>query len=151
MKDAYAGTRRWIRWFARFHAWGYEASGGRWSRLGGHPMLLLYSVGHKSGELRKTPLLYMADGDEFVIVASFYGSPGHPAWYRNLLAKPECEVRVGRRRFQAQARTADAEERARLWPKLLECYADYASYQERTDREIPVVVLSPAGGAAPGT
>jgi deazaflavin-dependent oxidoreductase (nitroreductase family) len=111
------------------------------------PMLLIHSVGHKSGQPRTTPLLYMAEGDDLVIVASFYGSPGDPAWYRNLQAKPECEVRVGRRRFPAHARTADAAERARLWPKLVAAYSGYADYQARTDREIPVVVLTPASPA----
>lgn len=150
MSDVHARRRRWIRWFGRFHAWAYEASGGRWGAvLGGKPMLLLHSVGYKSGQPRSTPLLYMAEGDEFVIVASFYGSPGHPAWYRNLQAKPECEVRVGRRHFPGHARTADAAERARLWPKLVAAYAGYADYQARTDREIPVVVLTPAGQGSP--
>ncbi len=149
MTDAYASRRRQIRWFGRFHAWGYEASGGRWgAKLGGLPMLLLHTVGHKSGQPRRSPLLYMEEGGELVIVASFYGSPGHPAWYRNLLAKPDCEVRVGKRRFPARARTADAEERARLWPKLVAHYPGYAAYQERTDREIPVVVLAPSSEAA---
>ena len=79
-----------------------------------------------------------------------HGSPGHPAWYRNLLARPDCEVRVGRERFAASARTATPEERARLWPRLVAHYPGYADYQARTEREIPVVLLSRGtGGGRP--
>ncbi len=143
MSDPNARRRRWIQWFGRFHAWAYEKTDGRWgATLQGLPMLLLYSVGYKSGQPRTTPLLTLREGDDWLIVASFYGAPGHPAWYRNLQAKPDCEVRVGRERFPARARTANPEERARLWTKLVAHYPGYADYQARTDREIPVVVLS---------
>ena len=146
MSDVHERRRGWIRQFGRLHTWAYDRSGGRLgAKLGGHPMLLLHSVGFKSGQPRTTPLLYMADGEDVVIVASFYGSPGHPAWYRNLRAKPDCEVRVGRERYAATARTASPEERARLWPMLVDHYAGFTDYQARTEREIPVVVLSRAG------
>jgi deazaflavin-dependent oxidoreductase (nitroreductase family) len=144
--DSLSLRREAIRWFGRFHEWAYEASDGRWgAKLGGLPMLVLRSVGRKSGQTRTTPLVYLPHGDEFVVVASFYGSPSHPAWYRNLQAQPACELRAGRRRLRAVARTAGPEERARLWPRLLELYPGYAEYQRRTEREIPVVVLSPVG------
>ncbi len=143
--DSLAFRRGLIRAFGAFHAWAYEASRGRWgARLQGHPMVLLHGVGRKSGKPRPTPLLYMKSGEDLVIVASFYGSPGHPAWYHNLIANPECEIRVGRRRYRVRARTATSEERAKLWPRLVDFYPDYAVYQARTDREIPVVILSPA-------
>lgn len=149
--DTISLRREAIRWFGRAHQLAYEASDGRWgAKLNGLPMLLLHSVGRKSGEPRTTPLVYLPHGDEFVIVASFYGSPSHPAWYRNLQARPKCELRAGRRRLRAVARTADPEERARLWPLLLELYPGYAEYQRRTEREIPVVVLSPLGPAEEG-
>jgi len=144
-----AFRRSLIRAFGGFHAWAYEVSGGRWGgRLQGLPMVLLHLIGRKSGKLRRTPLLYMKAGEDLVIVASFYGSPGHPAWYHNLMANPECDIRMGRRRYRVRARTAKSEEREKLWPLLVDFYPDYAAYQSRTDREIPVVILSPAGGGA---
>ena len=139
-----AVRRSLIRAFARFHAWAYEASGGRWGgRLMGLPMVLLHLVGRKTGKPRRTPLLYLEDGEDVVIVASFYGSAKHPAWFRNLMAAPECDIRIGRRRYRVRARTATKEEREKLWPRLVDFYPDYAVYQSRTDREIPVVILSP--------
>ncbi len=110
-------------------------------------MVLLHLIGRKSGKPRPTPLLYMKDGEDLVIVASFYGSPGHPAWYHNLMANPECDVREGRRRYRVRARTATPEEREKLWPRLVDLYPGYAVYQSRTDREIPVVILSPVAAA----
>ena len=132
-----------IRAFGSFHAWAYEASGGRCGgRLMGLPMVLLHLVGRKTGKPRPTPLLYMKDGEDVVIVASFYGSANHPAWYRNLMASTECDIRMGRRRCRARARTATLEEHENLWPRLVDFYPDYAAYQSRTDRKIPVVILS---------
>jgi deazaflavin-dependent oxidoreductase (nitroreductase family) len=142
--EPFALRRSLIRAFGDFHAWAYEASGGRWGgRLKGLPMALLHLVGRKSGEPRPTPLLYMRDAEDLVIVASFYGSPRHPAWYHNLVANPECDVRVDRKRYRVRARTATPEERAVLWPRLVDHYPGFAAYQSRTDREIPVVILSP--------
>lgn len=144
-----AFRRSLIRAFGDFHAWAYEVSGGRWGgRLQGLPMVLLHLIGRKSGKSRRTPLLYMKAGEDLVIVASFYGSPGHPAWYHNLMANPECDIRVGPRRYRVRARTAKSEEREKLWPQLVDFYPDYAAYQSRTDREIPVVILSPTAGGA---
>jgi deazaflavin-dependent oxidoreductase (nitroreductase family) len=138
--------RRLIRLFGRLHSAVYEASGGRiGARLGGHPMLLLHTVGRRTGRPRTTPLLTLADPPRYVVVASFYGSPGHPAWFRNLMAAGGCDVRVGRARFRARAHVAGPEERAALWPRLVAHYPQYADYQARTDREIPVVVLTPEG------
>jgi deazaflavin-dependent oxidoreductase (nitroreductase family) len=85
----------------------------------------------------------MADGDNVVLVASQGGLPTNPAWYHNLRANPDVTVQLGRTTRRMRARTADAAERARLWPRLLEVYADYASYQTWTDREIPVVICEP--------
>lgn len=133
-----------IRAFGNFHAWAYEASEGRWGgRLLGLPMVLLHLVGRKTGKPRRTPLLYLKDGDDVVIVASFYGSAEHPAWFHNLMAAPECDIRIGRRHYRVRARTATMEEREKLWPRLVDFYPDYAVYQSRTEREIPVVILSP--------
>ena len=146
--DSLAFRRSLIRAFGNFHAWAYEASGGRCGgRLLGLPMVLLHLVGRKTGKPRRTPLLYMKDGEDVVIVASFYGSANHPAWYRNLMVNTECDIRMDRRRYRVRARTATLEEREKLWPRLVDFYPDFAVYQSRTDREIPVVILSPVAVA----
>ncbi|WIV56799.1 nitroreductase family deazaflavin-dependent oxidoreductase [Amycolatopsis nalaikhensis] len=108
------------------------------------PTLLLEHRGRKSGRLFTTPLLYLRSGDDLVIVGSQGGLPHHPQWYFNLLAHPDTRVHLkGRRDVPVTARVAGPDERAELWPRLVELYADFAKYQAWTDREIPVVVLSP--------
>ena len=107
------------------------------------PSLLLTTTGRKSGEKFIFPLFYGEDSDHYFVVASKGGAPEHPGWYRNLLAHPEVEVQVGTRKMKAKARTATGAERARLWEKSLEFWPPYADYQQKTDREIPVVVLDP--------
>jgi deazaflavin-dependent oxidoreductase (nitroreductase family) len=122
----------------------YRLTGGRvGGSFDGAPVLLLHHVGRKSGEERVTPLLHLSDGDDLVIVASMGGTPKHPAWFHNLTARPETEVEVGREHRPVRAEVASPEEKARLWPKLVELYPAYAAYQRRTDRDIPVVVLRP--------
>ncbi|WP_213016732.1 nitroreductase family deazaflavin-dependent oxidoreductase [Mycobacterium vicinigordonae] len=108
------------------------------------PTLLLEHRGRKSGKLFTTPLVYLCDGDDYVIVASQGGHPKNPQWYFNLKAHPETRVHVqGRRDIEVAAHVATPEERAALWPRLVDIYADFAKYQQWTDREIPVVILSP--------
>ena len=108
------------------------------------PTLLLDHVGRKSGKTFTTPLLYLEDGPDLVVVASQGGLPKNPQWYANLLAHPETTVRVRRQGVRrVRAREAVGEERAELWPRLVELYADFAKYAEWTDREIPVMVLEP--------
>jgi deazaflavin-dependent oxidoreductase (nitroreductase family) len=108
------------------------------------PTLLLDHVGRKSGTTFTTPLLYLEDGPNLVIVASQGGLPKNPQWYPNLLAHPDVTVRVRREGVRrVRARTAEGDERAELWPRLVELYADFAKYAKWTDREIPVVVLEP--------
>jgi deazaflavin-dependent oxidoreductase (nitroreductase family) len=107
------------------------------------PSLLLTTTGRKSGQRFIFPLYYGTTGDSYFVIASKGGAPQHPGWYRNLLANPEVEVQVGTAKFNAQARTATGEERARLWLKALEFWPLYADYQKKTAREIPVVVLDP--------
>ncbi len=110
---------------------------------GAPPVLLLDHVGAKSGRLRTSPLIYTADGDDLVLVASKGGHPKNPAWYHNLVANPDTTVQVGRERRAVHARTAGAAERERLWPLAVAVYGPYESYRRRTQREIPVVVLEP--------
>ncbi len=107
----------------------------------GYPTLLLTTRGRKSGLKRRTALIYGRDGDNYVIVASRGGHPQHPAWYLNLVENPEVEVQVQAEKFTAVARTATPEEKARLWAMMNAVYPPYDSYQEKTTREIPVVVL----------
>jgi deazaflavin-dependent oxidoreductase (nitroreductase family) len=103
--------------------------------------LLLTTTGRKSGEQRRTALIYQPDGDNYAVVASNGGSQGHPTWYLNLLADPNARVQVGADEFVARARTASAEERPRLWALMNEVWPAYNEYQTKTDREIPVVIL----------
>lgn len=106
--------------------------------------LLLNHVGRKSGTAFTTPLLYLNDGDTLVVVASQGGLPKNPQWLPNLMANPDTTVEVrGRGAVPVRARIADADERARLWPRLVDLYADFAKYAAWTDREIPVVILDP--------
>ena len=103
--------------------------------------LLLTTKGNKSGELRTTPLIYAKQGDVYTVVASKGGADTPPAWYLNLSEDPEVEVQVKGDRFKARARTADAEEKPGFWQTMVSEWPDYDAYQQRTDREIPVVVL----------
>ena len=121
----------------------YRATGG-WigHTLPGLPtMLLLDHVGAKSGKLRRSPLLYIRDGDDLVIVASKGGYPKNPAWFYNLRANPDTVVQVGGEHRKVRARVATPEERKRLWPKAVASYGGYRDYQERAEREIPLVIL----------
>jgi len=115
--------------------------GGRFP--GGAPVLLLTTIGRKSGERRTAPVLYLADGDRFVVVASKGGFSTHPLWYKNLESNPNVEVEVGSERKKMMAKRASDVEKRVLWPKLVAMYRDFDDYQARTQREIPVVILSP--------
>lgn len=125
----------------------YRATGGRVGHRfpGGPPNLLLDHVGAKSGTRRTTPLTYIEDGRDVVIVASKGGNPKNPAWYHNLRAHPDTTAQIGREHRAVHARVASPDERARLWPKVVETYSGYRGYQERAEREIPLVILEPRG------
>jgi deazaflavin-dependent oxidoreductase (nitroreductase family) len=110
---------------------------------GSPPMLLLDHVGARTKTKRTIPLVYVSDGDDVVLVASKGGHPKNPAWYHNLRANPDTTVQIGSRRRAVHARVADPEERERLWPKAVATYSGYQGYQERTQREIPLVILEP--------
>ena len=127
---------------ARPHVFLYRLSGGLLGgRLVGCPVLLLTSKGRKSGKLTTVPLLYVSDGDSLAIIASYGGSPTHPAWYLNLLNDPHCLVQIRRQRTGMMAETVGPQERGTLWAAALKMYPRYADYQKRTSREIPVVRL----------
>ncbi len=110
---------------------------------GAPPVLLLDHVGAKSATLRTSPLVYVRDGENLVLIASKGGYPKNPAWYHNLVANPDTTVQVGSQRRQVHARVAEPDERKRLWPLVVRAYSGYEAYRRRTEREIPLVVLEP--------
>ena len=127
------------------HAAIYRATNGLIGHRvpGAPPTLLLDHVGAKSGKRRTSPLAYGQDGEDLILVASKGGYPKNPAWFHNLRAHPDTSVQVGSRRLQVHAHVANAQERTRLWPKMVKLYGGYEGYQARTEREIPLVILSP--------
>jgi deazaflavin-dependent oxidoreductase (nitroreductase family) len=139
------GDRLWPVWnrLVGVHVAMYRATGGRIGHrmVGAPPMLLLDHVGARSGIKRTTALAYMKDDDSVVVVASKGGHPQHPAWYHNLRANPDTVVQIGPERRPVTAHVATPEERARLWPRVVGLYGGFGGYQERTDREIPLVIL----------
>ena len=122
----------------------YRATGGKvGGKVFGAPVLLLTTRGRKSGKTRTMPLLYLRDDGNLIVVASSGGSAESPGWFHNLKTDPAVEVEIGRDREPRHARVATPDERARLWPRLVEMYKPYESYQQKTSREIPVVILEP--------
>ena len=130
--------------WSRDQAEEFEQSGGtRANTLRGKPIILLTSVGAKSGKLRKTPLMRVEYDGHYAVVASKGGAPTHPTWYFNLVAHPHVELQDGPNRWDMSARVLAGEERALWWKRAVEAWPDYAEYQTKTDREIPVFVLEP--------
>jgi F420H(2)-dependent quinone reductase len=127
------------------HTWIYRATNGLIGRRfpGLPPSLLLDNVGAKTGVRHTTPLGYIEDGSDLVVVASKGGYPRNPAWYHNLRANPDTTVQIGGERREVHARVASPEERERLWPRVVAAYGGYGDYQKRTSREIPLVILEP--------
>ena len=130
--------------FGDEHVRQYEETDGEVGYLwNGAPSLLLTTTGRKSGEPRTTPLIFARDGDDYLVVASVGGMPDHPAWYLNLLDDPKAHIQVKGEHLDVVARTATPEEKPRLWQIVNDVWPNYETYQTRTDRVIPVVVLSP--------
>ncbi|HEY5477747.1 MAG TPA: nitroreductase family deazaflavin-dependent oxidoreductase [Tepidiformaceae bacterium] len=123
----------------------YESSNGReGTTLRGMPVVLVTHRGRHTGAIRKTPLMRVADGDRYVIIASMGGQPKHPVWYYNLIANPDITLRDGEKVIEMRARLVEEPvERARLWALAVAAYPDYAAYQERTTRIIPVFSIEP--------
>jgi deazaflavin-dependent oxidoreductase (nitroreductase family) len=127
----------------------YEGSGGTsGTTLRGRPVIVLTSVGAKTGKLRKTALMRVEHNGEYAVVASLGGAPKHPVWYFNLLAEPHVELQDGPEKRDYLAREVTGEEKAIWWQRAVEAYPDYADYQLKTEREIPVFVLTPIDPAA---
>lgn len=128
--------------FGDEHVRQYEATGGKvghdWN---GTSILILRTTGRKTGETRKNPLIYGRDGDEWAIVASKGGAPEDPGWYKNLKAHPDVEIQVHDQVIPVTARTATPAEKQRVWPIMVKEWPDYDGYQQKTDRDIPVVLL----------
>jgi len=144
-------VRAGMKYSSRVVAWVYRRSGGR---IGGNwrggaafknpvPTLLLEHRGRKSGKLFASPLIYITEGANVIIVASMGGRDENPQWYHNLIADPEVQIEIGRDRRAVHAVLASPEEKERLWPKLVEAYADIDTYKAWTDRDIPVFILKP--------
>jgi deazaflavin-dependent oxidoreductase (nitroreductase family) len=128
----------------RVHAWVLRHSGGRIGKtLFGSPLLVLRTVGRKSGQLRESPMLFVEHADGYVVVASNAASPRPPAWWLNLQARPECEAFVAGRLRPLRAREATDAEAAALWPHLDAAYVGFERYREVATRKLPVVILEP--------
>lgn len=127
------------------NTWIYRKSRGRiMGRLpSGAPVCLLTTTGRRTSQPRTVPLLYLQDGNDYVVVASQGGAPQHPGWFLNLEANPRAEVELGTRRLRVTARRVGEDERALLWPRMVAIYPPYETYQQRTSRRIPLVRLSP--------
>ena len=134
-----------MKLFARTHTFWYRVSGGvLGGRMGTAPILLLTTTGRKSGRKITTPLQYIKDGDNVVLIASNAGHKFHAQWWYNIKANSKVEIQIKADKRSATAATAEGEERDRLWQKAVDQYAGYADYQKTADREIPVVVVTPS-------
>ncbi len=133
-----------LRWTGKLNIPLYRLSGGR---IGGHiakaPVLLLTTTGRKSGQQRTAPVVYLADGENLVVIGSNAGHGRTPAWSLNLKSNPDADVEVGRKRRPVRARVAEGDERAELWRKHNEQYSGFDEYEARTDRDIALFVLEP--------
>lgn len=128
--------------FGQEHVRAYRESGGEHGyHWRGTTILLLTTIGRTSGEERTTPLIHRADDGRWVAVASKGGAPDHPDWYKNLEADPEATIQVRDEQIPVRARTAQGEERARLWKLMTDVWPAYDEYQQKTERQIPVVVF----------
>jgi deazaflavin-dependent oxidoreductase (nitroreductase family) len=122
----------------------YESSGGtQGTDMNGLPVIILTSLGAKSGKVRKSPLMRVEHDGEYAVVASLGGAPNHPVWYYNLTANPHVELQDGPARRDYRARELQGAERDTWWDRAVAAYPDYAEYQKKTDRTIPVFVLTP--------
>jgi deazaflavin-dependent oxidoreductase (nitroreductase family) len=133
-----------LRWVGKLNVPLYRLSGGRiGGRVNRAPVLLLTTTGRKSGQKRTAPVLYLADGENVVVINTNAGNARTPAWSLNLKADPDAEVEIGRERRAVRARIAEGEERAELWHRHNEQYAGFDDYQEKLDRNAMVIVLEP--------
>ena len=133
-----------VRAFTGLHVLLYRQSGGV-AQAPRYPTLLLTTLGRKSGKPRTVPLVYVTDGDCFIIAAAYSGSDQHPAWWLNLQHDPNAVVEVRRKKVKVRAEVAEPQQREVLWQRLVAMYPPFTEYQTRTSRQIPVIVLKPVG------
>lgn len=132
--------------WAREQAEKYEQSGGTEATdMKGKPIIVLTTIGAKTGKLRKTPLMRVEHDGEYAIVASLGGAPKHPVWYHNVVKNPRVELQDGAVTREYDAREVFGDEKAVWWERAVQAWPDYAEYQKKTDRQIPVFVLTPVG------
>ena len=135
---------RGLRWTGKLNVPLYRLSGGRLGgKVGRAPVLLLTTTGRKSGQMRTAPVVYLADGENVVLINTNAGNAKIPAWSLNLKALPEAEVEVGRKRYPVRARIADGEEHEDLWRRHVEQYAGFDDYKQQMERAPSVFVLEP--------
>ncbi len=132
-------TSEWVR----DHVEKIEESGGSDAELQGKPVILLTTIGAKSGKIRKTPLMRVEHDGEYAVVASLGGAPKNPVWYYNVKKNPRVELQDGSATRDYEAREVFGDEKATWWGRAVEAWPDYADYQKKTDRQIPVFVLTP--------
>jgi len=139
-------TGKWItKQFMRSQVYLYRRSGGKiLGTIGGMPLLLLTSVGRKSGEQHVTPVMYIRDGESYIVTASNSGAEKNPAWFWNLKAHPQTTIEVGDKTLSVTARQASPDEKARLWAQLVQQAPNFENYKKKTTRDIPMVILRPA-------
>lgn len=144
-----AALRPAVRVFTDLHVFLYRLTGGK-AQVAKYPTMLLTTIGRKTGKLRSIPLIYVVDGERFIIAAAYAGSAKNPTWWLNLQHNNEALVQVMRSVVRVQASLADPEERARYWQELVAMYPYFTEYQGRTQREIPIIVLTPVarGGSS---
>lgn len=127
----------------------YRSSGGRiGGKVGNNPVLLLTTKGRKSGKQRTVPVMYFMDGPDYVVTASAGGAPKNPGWFHNVRNNPQATIETGRQRINVVGEVAGPEKRDQLWTHLLEIAPGFANYQKRTSRQIPMILLRPAGEQA---
>ena len=134
-----------MRLFTRLNVLVYRLSGGRlMNSMNGTPICLVTMTGAKSGKKRIIPLMYNPIGEDVILVASLGGAPQNPLWYHNLVAHPDVQIQVGATTRDMRCRQASRDEKDALWPAIVANFPSYGAYQRRTDRDIPVMICSPA-------
>lgn len=133
-----------LKAIAKIHTLLMRISGGRiGNKMGGNHILLLHHIGAKSGKKYATPLAYVEDGDAFAIIASAGGQSNHPGWYHNLKANPNATIEIMGEAQSVKAQVAPKEKRDKLWAEITAEFSQFAEYQKKTSREIPIVLLHP--------
>lgn len=136
-------NRTWLKIQSRIHQFVYRLSGGKIGSYFGAETLLLTTIGRKSEQARTTPLYYVEDTHQWAVVASNAGSEKHPAWFLNLQASPFAKIQIREKQFDVKIQIAQLEDRDRLWSQFVDIFAGYQTYQDETEREMPIVILEP--------